>query len=455
MKTEPGILRWVIVIPLVLALPDVHTAFAVNGLQLIGFSAESTALGGSGHIAIADTSSINTNPAALSLIRGTRLDVSAGPLGSYLHHSDVFSNNEAAGENNVTLLGHLGFATRFTSLPALTVGAGVFSQGGFGTDYPNLNTAFGTRDRTSSFFRYLKFAVGASYAVTDELSLGIAPSVGYGDISLRLFPNTSVAPSAGLPNGFAGLDIHDGCARNAGLGPVGDECPSDVVFSVKVGAMYRVLPWLTVGAAYTSPTTFHFGDGRASLNFSAVGLGSVNYDAKVSGVTWPQQVDVSLAARPTDRLLLALTTSWINWDSLNNVDVTMTNPSNPLAPSRVTLTIPFNWKDMIVVGVGASYAAIQEPSWSDRDRLMVRLGYNHSNNPVPKETLSPLAPLILEHHFTGGFGYRFTERWAFDLGAIYALRNTVTYTNQSLPFGPNAKESISAYYVYNTISHRF
>lgn len=427
-----------------LALVEADRAFAVNGLQLIGFSPESTALAGSGHVAIADTSSINTNPAALSLIHGTRLDVSAGPLGVYLHHSDVFGNDNVAGENNVTLLGGFGFATRFSALPGLTVGAGLFTQGGFGTDYPNLNTAFGTRDRTSSFLRYLKLAVGLSYEVTDQLSIGVAPSVGYSDISLRLFPNTSVAPSPGLPSGFAGLDIHDRCARNAGLGPLGGECPSDVVFSVKVGAMYRVLPWLTLGAAYTSPTTFDYGDGRASLNFTAFGLGSVNYDAKVSGIRWPQQVDASIAARPTDRLLLALTTSWINWDSLNNVEVTATHPSNPQAPSRVTLTIPSNWKDMIVVGVGASYTAIQEPSWNDRDRLVLRVGYNHSNNPIPAQTLSPLAPLILEHHFTGGFGYRFSERLAFDLGAIYALRNTVTYTNPSLPFGPNAKESISA-----------
>jgi long-chain fatty acid transport protein len=87
--------------------------------------------------------------------------------------------------------------------------------------------------------------------------------------------------------------------------------------------------------------------------------------------------------------------------------------------------------------------------------LVLKLGYNYSNNPIPKKTLSPLAPLILENHFTGGFGFRFTEKWAFDLGAIYALKNSVTYTNQSLPFGPKAKDSISAYYIYNTVSYRF
>ncbi len=431
------------------------TALANNGPQFIGFSAESTALAGSGHVAVADTSSINTNPAALSLIQGTRFDVTAGVLQAFLHHSDVFGNNDVAGQNNVFALGNLGAATRLASVPGLTVGAGIFTQGGFGSDYRDLMTAFGTRDDTSSFFRYLKFAIGLSYEATDKLSFGIAPSVGYSDVSLRLFPGTSVPPSAGLPAGFAGFSIRDTCARNGGLGELGGQCPSDVVFGVKVGAMYRALPWLTVGATYTSPVKFTDTNGQATLNFSAFGLGTVNYDARVTGIKWPQQVDVSMAAKPMEQFTVALTTSWLNWATINNIQITATNPSNALAPSQVNLNFPFNWKDQVVVALGLSYAVLQEPSWKEKDRLVLRAGYNYSNNPIPKETLSPLWPLIVEHHFAGGFGYRFTERWAYDLAGIYGLKNSVTYTNPSLPFGPNATESISGYYIYNTVSYRF
>ena len=55
-----------------------------------------------------------------------------------------------------------------------------------------------------------------------------------------------------------------------------------------------------------------------------------------------------------------------------------------LAPSEVKLRIPFDWKDQVVLGVGLSYAAIQEQSWKDHDRLVLRIGYNYSNNPIPK-----------------------------------------------------------------------
>ncbi|HKC92822.1 MAG TPA: outer membrane protein transport protein [Nitrospira sp.] len=430
-------------------------AHALNGPQFIGFSAESTALVGSGHVAVADTSSINTNPAAMSLIEGTRFDVTAGFIQAFLHHSDVFGNNNVAGENNVYAIGNLGAATRLASVPGLTIGAGIFTQGGFGSDYENLRTAFGTRDDASSFFRYLKFAIGLSYEATDKLSFGIAPSVGYSDVSLRLFPGTSVFPSPGLPNGFAGFNIRDSCARNGGLGPLGGDCPYDVVFSVKFGAMYRALPWLTIGATYTSPVSFNHTGGQATLNFSSFGLGLVNYDARVTGIKWPQQVDVSMAAKPTEQFTVTMTTSWLNWSTINNIDITATNPSNPLAPSQVTLTIPFNWKDQVVIALGFSYSVMQESSWKNKDRLVLRAGYNYSNNPIPKETLSPLWPLINEHHFAAGVGFRFTERWSYDFTGLYAPKNSVTYTNPSLPFGPNATESISGYQISNTVSYRF
>ena len=453
-KVSLGKVAWVPILAGIV-LSDANYVFAINGPQFIGFSGESTALAGSGHVAIADTSAINTNPAAMSLLQGTRFDVTGGFVQGFLHHSDIFGNNNVAAQNNVYALGNLGVATRLASVPGLTIGAGIFTQGGFGAEYQNIATAFGTRDDTSSFFRYLKFAIGLSYDVTEKLSFGIAPSVGYSDVSLRLFPGTSVPPLPGLPAGFAGFNIRDSCARNGGLGGLGGDCPSDVVFGVKVGAMYRVLPWLTVGATYTSPIRFNYTNGQATLNFSAFGLGTVNYDVQVAGIKWPQQVDVSMAAKPTEQLTVALTTSWVNWATVNTVVITASNPDNSLAPAQVNLNLPFNWKDQVIIALGLSYSVIREQSWKDKDRLILRAGYNYSNNPIPNQTLSPVWPIILEHHFAGGFGFRFTEKWMYELAGIYSPTKSATYTNPSLPFGPNATESITGYYIYNTVSYRF
>ena len=439
-----------ILIAFIIGIHALHAtgASALNGPQLIGFSAESTALAGAGSVAVADTSAINTNPAALSLIQGTRFDVTAGPLKPLLHHRDAFGN-DADGQNDPFVFGNVGFAKRVTQVRGLTIGAGIFTQGGFGTDYRNLATPFGTRDSTSSYFRYVKFAFALSYDVTDRLTVAVAPHVGYADASLRLFPGTSSAAPA-----FFGVDIRDRCARNGGLGSLGS-CPSDVVFGAKIGMMYKLAPWMTVGATYTSPVRFNFTGGESALNLSALGLGRVNYDARIAGFKWPQQVEVAMAARPMDRLLIAFSTTWINWAAVNTLAITATNSSLPAPLNEVNLNIPFNWKDQVVVAVGVAYALIQEESWREKDRLVIRTGYNYSNNPIPNETLSPLAPLILMHRVTGGVGFRFTERWSFDTAFMYAFKNTETYTNPSLPFGPNATESTEGYYVYNTVSYRF
>jgi long-chain fatty acid transport protein len=425
----------------------VRPASATNGVQFPAFSGESNALAGAGMVAVADTSSINTNPAAMSLIQGSRFDLTPIVAKPNVREQDVFGN-DVRGQQGFFVPGNAGFATKFSSMPRLTLGAGFFTQGGFGTDYRNLTTAFGTQDQASSFLRYLKFAVGASYEVTDKLSFGVSPYIGYSDISVSLFPNTS-APQAN----FFGLSIRNTCSRNGGWGELGGDCPSDVVFGAKIGTMYKALPWLTVGATYTTPVRFNYTGGQASLNFTGLGLGQVNYDARVAGFKWPQQVDVSFAARPTDRLLLALTGSWLNWSTLNSLDFTFTNPNNPLAPSQVTQSLPFNWKDQAVIAVGTAYTVLQDPVI--KDRLVLRVGYNWSNNPIPKDTLRPLAPLIIEHRLSGGFGYRFTQHWSWDSSVIYGLQNKVTFTNPNLPFGPNATQTVSGYLLYNTLSYRF
>jgi long-chain fatty acid transport protein len=438
-------------------LSAVTPALATNGPQFPAFTGESAALAGAGMVAVADTSAMNTNPAALSLLEGARLDITPVVVKPNLHLQGGFGN-DAHGQQGFFVPGNIGFATKLAAVPGLTVGAGIFTQGGFGTDYRNLNTlpslvGLGAPDEASSFLRYVKFAVSASYDVDDKLSVGVSPFVGYSDVSARLFPNTSVFLGPGSPLNFAGIDIRDTCARNGGHGELGGSCPSDVVFGAKIGAMYKLTPWLTIGATYTTPVSFKYGDGKADLNFTSLGLGRVSYDTEIDGFKWPQQVDVSFAAKPTDRFLAALTVSWLNWSAIGDVDFKFTNPSNPLAPAQQNVKFPFNWKDQAVVAVGFAYTAIQDEAI--KDRLVLRVGYNWSNNQIPNSTLSPIVPLILEHRLSGGFGYRFTKHWSWDSAAFYALENSETSTDPNSPFGPGFKQTTSGYLLFNTVSYRF
>ncbi len=454
-----SILLFISSIELIFIGISLEVAYATNGTNLIGFSAVSNAMGGADTAAIVDTSAINSNPALLSQISSLKADLTFSFMQPKLHHKDQFGNNRD-GENNPFMLANLGFASRLESLPSLTWGIGIFSQGGFGTDFHDLNTAFGTKDDASSFLRYTKLAAAISYQVSDKFSIGVAPHVGYSDISLSLFPGTSFFNPG--PDGisrtaddvvFTGIEIKDNCSRNLGLGEPFGTCPWDIVFGVKVGLLYEASKMISFGAAYTSPVNFNYDDGEIIFNFSDPvfgGLGRVTYDAKIGGFKWPRQVDVGIAIRPTDRFLIALEGGWINWNMVNTVTIKTSNPSNPLAPPTISPapSFTFNWKDQWIFAVGIEYEAIKE-------RLALRAGYNYGNNPVPDENLSPLTPIILEHHITGGIGYRITKAWSFDSSLIYGIKNKVTVTNTNMPFGTNAVESPSGFLFDATVGYGF
>jgi long-chain fatty acid transport protein len=445
-----------------LVLAPARIALATNATNLTGFSAAASGLGGADAASFLDTSAINANPATLSLLppRGDpnapgvfsagRLDLSLGVLGPFLHHEDSFGNSRD-GENNPFLALHGGGAVRLRGLPRLTFGLGMFSQGGLGTDFRDLNTAFGTRDDVSSFLRYTKLAAAVSWQATDDLAIGVAPHVGYSDLSLQLFPKTSSNGPDGAPgtaDDFAGIDISDRCSRNFGVGEPGGTCPWDVVFGVKVGAVYRLGSTVTIGAAYTSPVDFHYRDGRMRLNLSNVGLGRVEYDVDVDGFTWPQAVEAGIAVRPTPRLLLALDVGWHDWSTLDKVTIRATSPNRSPAPARVKIPIQADWDDQWVVSAGVAWEVVP-------DVFTVRAGYNHGNNQVPDRTLSPAVCVIYEHHLTAGVGYRPDRHLQLDVGFTYALENRVAYGNRGMPFGANAVEAPAGLQVDLTLGYRF
>ena len=445
-----------------LALAPAGPALATNATNLTGYSAASTAMGGADMASLYDTSAMNANPAALSLLpRGVDgdprglfsaglMDLSLGVLGPLMHHEDVFGNSRD-GENDPFLALHGGAAARLRGLPGVTVGLGMFSQGGLGTDFRGLRTAFGTRDDISSYLRYTKLVASVSWQATDRLALGVAPHVGYSDVTLRLFPNTSSLGADGVPgtgDDFAGIEIPDRCARNSGLGEPGSTCPWDVVFGAKVGVLYQVSSTVTLGAAYTSPVDFHYRDGRIKLDLSSVGLGRVEYDAEVDGFTWPQSVEAGVAVRPTPRLLLALDVAWHDWSTLDEITIRARNPRQPLAPRQAEVRLDADWEDQWVVAVGAAYEVVPEV-------FTVRAGYNFGNNQIPDRTFNPATQVVYEHHLMAGAGYRPTRNLYFDTAFTYALPNTVTYTNRQLPFGPDAVDSPAGLQVDLTMGYRF
>jgi len=78
-------------------------AVASNGLNLIGFGAESVGMGGADLAVARDTTAMNTNPAGLTQIRGHRVDLyGAATYALDVRHRDAFGNDRAVATNTIS-----------------------------------------------------------------------------------------------------------------------------------------------------------------------------------------------------------------------------------------------------------------------------------------------------------------------------------------------------------------
>lgn len=391
-----------------------QSALASNGINLIGFGAESVGMGGADLAVARDTSALNTNPAGLSQIDATQLDLYLGLANALeIRHKDQFGNDITI-DNEWVSFSSFGFAH---PIGDFTFGVGLFVQGGVGVEYDSIKTAFGTTDDLSTQLRIARITPGVSWQVNDRLSIGGSALMTYADLEQKIFPNTSVNNLQNPQQSFFGLQIDDVDTLSAG---------------VKLGVLYKAQENLRVAAAYTSKTELNLDGGQAQINMRAIGLGIVTYNTVESrGVDQPEEAGLGLSWNVNDSFLLSAELNWINWsEAIKNSVLNLANPSNELASPSITQTTAINWKDQWVLALGTSYQL--------KNRGVARFGLNIANNPIPDSNLSPLLAPIGRYHITVGYGQPLGDKWEMNLAFEYQVKESKTYTNSQLPFGSNA-----------------
>ncbi|HEX5045389.1 MAG TPA: outer membrane protein transport protein [Candidatus Polarisedimenticolaceae bacterium] len=404
-----------------LALAAHGTAGATNGFNLIGFGAESTAMGGADLAVARDTSALNTNPAGLLQIEGRRWDV-AFALGypRDVRHVDGLGNDAENVSDPVPVL-QGGWARRVGSGAAL--GVGLFVQGGAGSDFEQMLTGFGNRDGLSSSFGLVKLSLGGAIRAGAKVALGASVSLTRGALEQTVFPDTSAPVFLGYE-----LDEADGYR-----------------FGWKVGIAVEATPRVRLGAAYTEAIPLDLEGDRIVFDMEALGLGKVAYgEAHAEGLGFPREVGLGLAFRPTPSLLLSVEADWLQWSNAVRVSILSASaPDRPGAPPELSFVQDQSWKDQRVLAAGAAW---------EHGATTWRAGYNHGPNPIPPETLTPLFAAINVHHLTLGVGRRFSDTWRWDAAFEHPFRHEVTYTNPSLPFGPDAREEVEGLVFHGSVA---
>lgn len=483
-----------IFVSMLMILLATQSADATNGMNMIGYGARMSGMGGASLGMGFDTNLMNTNPAGIASIPSQRFDISLGLLMPSVHFKNALNDNDA--ESEVFPLPSLGYVKRLGEGP-WTFGIGFYAQGGMGATYKGLrhqvfrNFDFNpmTADPMTgleyhSNIAYMKLVPTVAYDITPELTAGFSLNVGYAMMEMKM--PYSLPPSAlkGAIPGAGGMtfgDMFGAPMDQGGLGyneitayaDMGDAVTATGI-GYTIGAQYKLTNRLTLGTSYTNkscldfsgsvsmtmasqfgdayermvagalqqaakdpnnPTAEEIANASDGVNQQLAGMGidmrkgmAADYDAEIE-FSWPSIFGIGASYEASDRLLFALDLRLINWKNSmkkfvmklsdggnDNINAMMDTPDG-----KMTLEMPLNWDNQLVVAFGAEYLATS--------RLALRAGFNFGQNPVPANTVIPIFPAVVENHLTLGAGYNVTDKVRIDCAYELVLSNKLTPGN--------------------------
>ena len=438
--------KWVRVIGMlmVVMMVPIH-AMATNGDNLIGVGPISRGMGGVGIASPQDAiSAVFSNPAAMcfgAFCPSNQVDFAGTAFMPNIHASikggvsplgpfgPAPFANRAHSDPRVFPIPALGISYSFPEYPSWRFGFGAYGVTGLGVDYrgtsldqPNF---FGPGAPLAagafSNLQIMKFAPTAAYQINHWLSLGASFNISYSTVDLRNGSNSGFAPGA------------------------------------QIGAIIKPHKNVSIGLSYTTPQDVNHHNVLTGAPTFPGGPATLHSLALSS----PNNLGVGLGWEAIPRkLLFEADFKWLNWANADGYR-------------------HFDWSDQYVFNIGAQYKPIP--------KLALRMGYNYGNNPVkghknfvgfnpanpaqpPMTTIqgTPIPtyffetfrtlgfPAIVEHHITAGIGYDVSERFAINVGFMYAFENSITATGTNLAGQPTSiKSSLSETGVDLGLSWRF
>lgn len=438
-------------------------AYATNGMNLEGYGPIAAAMGGASQAYDNGTAAVMNNPATLGLMpEGTRIDVAVGILAPDVT-AKMTGQTAAKSSADLFIMPAMGFATKSGSL---TYGAGLFAQGGMGTEYSATSfMAAGSGEKVRSEVGVMRVIVPLAYQLDEKITIAgsldyvrasmdikMALSGGqFGDMVAGLGGSQAAGSASGsmvntLVGGFtvpqamcgavpclstmqwARLDFSDdnaftGKAQGAGM-------------AGKLGATYKYSQALTLGMSYHSKTAL--GDleaNDASMSMNVTGPATLNAPTtivvtgkvKVKNFQWPETYAIGGAYQVNDQLMLVADYKYIGWKAVMKdfnvtftADATQTGAAGPggfnLGGQVVDMTLKQNWDDQNVIQIGGAYKTSPD--------LTLRAGLNYANNPVPDKYMNPLFPAIATTNVTVGAGYNFSKVSSVDFNYAYVPKIT-------------------------------
>jgi long-chain fatty acid transport protein len=450
------------------------TLFAQSGTRLVGFDAKSLGRGGTS-IGVFDGGELMmTNPAGLSFVNQSMLNVDFSMMFPALHFQNKLNNVD--GDDNIFPLPSISYV-RSCDCSNFTWGIGFFTAGGMGADYKLNHALYGTtKQEYHSKLASMQGGLSAAYKFNENFSVGASLHMVYSmlEFSMPFSLNPMAMQGVAMPgmtfgqmfagtppNGF-GYDEVTAAAKMTDLTALG--------FNGKIGLAYKVDNKLSFGVSYTLPTSLTYTGGKATMDmtaqlndafgkavmgwmmqnpgktqqqaqaaimaqFSQLGIvmskGVVaNYDLDVD-LTFPASFGFGVSYKATDCLMLAADVEYLMWENaFDKMTLKLKNGNNSNINKMMgnagtfNIDFPMNWENSLMVKVGGEFTATKE--------LTLRLGYAYNSNPVPEATVFPIFPAIVENHVMAGLSYKVSAPLTLNAAFEMALNNSLKASNPSL-----------------------
>ena len=263
-----------------------------------------------------------------------------------------------------------------------TFGVSAFGISGFGVTFPesmnnpiNMPQSYGGFGRIQSDYQLLQVGFTYAYKLSDQFSVGLAPTFNYA--TLKLAPNPLASPdqSKGYPvsnkSSAVGLGGQVGIFYNSGMG-------------LKLGASYKTRQYFN-----DFDFTDKYLDGSQAPNVKF----KMNFPAILSAGVGYSQKDFDIAV------------------DYRFVDYQNTEGFKAKGWTNTASVAGFGWKNISIISAGLQYKGI--------NKFPLRVGYTYSSNPIRSELamFSVPATAITKNAFQFGFGIEFSKK--ITLNAVY------------------------------------
>ncbi len=339
-----------------------------------GVGPRDIAMGGAGTAVADDTAIFYRNPSLLATTDNF-VQIGTDYIQAHFKYRDPLGQNHDSdtGKYFVPFAG-----VNYRPTQKLAVGLGVTEPDIFGSDFKQ-NLGFFSK------IYLTEISPTVAYRVIDNLSIGAALKIGYGNIKLS------------QPILISGVRLGQLDTKADGWG-----------YGWQAGVSWKPTSWLSIGASYQSKIKVSL-SGKTDAS-TPLGSSSNDFDADFF---FPARYGMGIGLEFGD-LLIAAEGIRFDYSSTDKVDLRYKQ-----GPHQ---TLVLDWNDNWYAGLGLEYKLFKY--WR------LRAGIAYQDAVVPDKTISPATPDMNGWSLSGGVGYR-GKHWGADLSYLHAwgLERTVNLPN--------------------------